>query len=94
MVKDHRRFFLDYYYFINSKGSSHMQNSTYCGRCYTSCGALPETKKSKMDSPGGIDPTTWASWADLLPLSYLIIPLQINMLYFPLLVVEFTQFSI
>ena len=40
----HELFFL-----ASSKGSAptHRQNSTYCGLCYTSCGALAGTKNRK-----------------------------------------------
>ena len=38
--------------------SSHRQDNTYHGLCYTSCGALAGTRNSSMGSPGRIDPTT------------------------------------
>ena len=38
--------------------SSHRQDSTYHGFCYTSHGALAETRNSSMGPPWGIDPTT------------------------------------
>ena len=37
---------------------SHRQDSTYHSLCYTSHGALAETRNSSMDPPRGIDPTT------------------------------------
>ena len=38
--------------------SSHRQDNTYHGRCYTSRGALAGTRDSSMDPPWRIDPTT------------------------------------
>ena len=39
--------------------SSHRQNNTYHGLCYTSCGALAGTTNSSMGRPLRIDPTTY-----------------------------------
>ena len=38
--------------------SSHRQDNTYHGLCYTSRGALAGTRNSSMGPPGRIDPTT------------------------------------
>ena len=38
--------------------SSHRQDNTYHGLCYTSCGALAGTRNSPMGPPWRIDPTT------------------------------------
>ena len=38
--------------------SSHRQDSTYHGLCYTSCGALAGMRNSSMGPPWRIDPTT------------------------------------
>ena len=38
--------------------SSHRQDNTYHGLCYTSCGALSGTRNSSMGPPWRIDPTT------------------------------------
>ena len=37
---------------------SHIQDSTYLGFCYTSCGALAGMRISSMGPPSGIDPMT------------------------------------
>ena len=55
---------------------SHRQDNTYHGLCYTSRGALAETRNSSMGPPheGSIQ---WpiAPWANALPLSYVPLPI-------------------
>ena len=48
--------------------SSHRQDNTYHGVCYTSCGALAGTRNSSMGSPRRIDPTTYRT------MSYILLP--------------------
>ena len=57
--------------------SSHRQDNTYHGLCYTSRGALAGTKNSSMGPPheGSIRRPT-APWANALPLSY--VPLLVS----------------
>ena len=42
--------------------------------CYTSCGTLVGMWNSSMGPPGRINPTSYHTWADALPLSYASIP--------------------
>ena len=44
--------------------SSHRQDNTYHGLCYTSRGALAGTRNSSMGSPWRIDPTTHRSMSE------------------------------
>ena len=53
---------------------SHRQNSTYHGLCYTSRGALAGTRNSSMGPPHeGSIRRPIASWANALPLSYVLL---------------------
>ena len=52
--------------------SSHRQDNTYHGRCYTSHGALAGTRNSSMCPPWRIDPMTHRTMSKwLLPRSYI-----------------------
>ena len=53
---------MDYSFWLAARvllyASSHRQDNTYHGLCYTSRGALAGTRNSSMGSPWRIDPTT------------------------------------
>ena len=56
--------------------SSHRQDTTYHGLCYTSRGALAGTRNSPMGPPWRIDPTTHRTMSEHLPRSYISIHLS------------------
>ena len=64
---------------------SHRQDNTYHGLCYTSRGALAGTRNSSMGRPdeGSIRRPT-APWANVLPLSYVPLPVSQRVHHFVL----------
>ena len=68
---------------------SHRQDNTYHGLCYTSRGALAETRNSSMGPPheGSIRRPT-APWANTLPMSYVLLPNGIVSQMYKTLIIE------
>ena len=58
MVKDHMGYTFQLAAKVILYASSHRQDNTYHGLCYTSCGALAGTRNSSMGPPWRINPTT------------------------------------